>query len=645
MPDIKFRCPECAQKIAVDAAAAGIQIDCPSCKSSLIIPVSAEAEVIVKSRRIMAVLASAGDAASDAISAKQKELDEAVAESKRLRAEAENFRNETTQAKSEKEKAAAELDRLRNDLNAISTERDNLRERTQELSWQQSIEHDMERDAEKMKQDLATALRERDELSTKMTALSPLREQLEKAERELDHAREEVVTSTKDRDILSETANRMQKTLRGLADSAPKGGIPLKDVHALLEKMAAFDRERSDLKATLKEVYSGVGSKWDEMQKQLDRMRDQLATVTMERDSMKLNADKAIGEIESMRGESGKLTTDLQNTSDQILELNENIASLKRERDELRNKATPVEALPNELVAAREEAAKVRAQYTELTRMLEAAKLDCDQARSLASERERALEKMGAVMDGAKAELAKLREEAATGDAERERFKSSSEEFGDEARELQQRVDGLLEDLHARERELSDVTLSTSTIHQRAASQEVELREVKEKLEVATARLTAREIEAREAVARLESARDSGQEAQLRLEQAERLAVTAAEKARLTEDERTRNAEQLARVTSELGSVQEQLKQARVEKEQSRSKIIELQSEMERHYDALHAVEAERDTMRSELDAVKTGLDRAKQHVSVLQARRDAMREEINRLRTKLGMPPEPLGM
>lgn len=565
MSEIKFRCGECEQKIAVDAAAAGVQIDCPYCKSGLVIPASADAEVVMVTRRKMAVLATAGPAAPT------DSLNEAIS----------------------------------------------------------------------AKQDLADALRQRDELTIKMTALAPLREQLEKAERDLEHARNESVTSTKDRDILSESATRMQKMLRGLADSAPKGGIPPKEVHTLLEKMATFDRERADMNATLTEVYSSAGSKWDEQQKQLDRQRDQLATITMERDSLKLNVSKAIGEIEALRGESSKAASDFKKASEQILELNEAVASLKRERDELRTKADSVEGLPNELAAAREEASKVRAQYNELTRMLESAKLDCDQARTLASERERALEKMGAAMDGAKAELAKLREEASAGAAERERFKASSEEFNEESRELQQRVDSLLEELHARERELSEANITVSSARQRADSQEVALLDVREKLEVATSRLAARELEAREAIARLGTARETGQEAQLRLEQAERIASASTEKIRITEEDRTRNAEQLARVTSELGTLHEQLKQARVEKEQNRSKVIELQSEMERHYDALHAIEAERDTMRRDLETVKTGLDRAKQHVNVLQARRDVMREEINRLRTKLGLPPD----
>ena len=149
MADIKFRCPECEQKIAVDPSAAGVQIDCPYCKSTIVIPSSAEAPVVMVTRRKLAVLATAGapaDSLNEAISVKQKELDTAVAESKKLREEAENLNDETTRAKAAHEKAAGELERLRQDLSTISTERDHLRERTQELSWQKNIEHDMEKE-------------------------------------------------------------------------------------------------------------------------------------------------------------------------------------------------------------------------------------------------------------------------------------------------------------------------------------------------------------------------------------------------------------------------------------------------------------------------------------------------------------------
>src|SRR5687767_6328263 len=38
MSELKFACPECKQRIAVEENAAGVPIDCPTCRSSLVIP-------------------------------------------------------------------------------------------------------------------------------------------------------------------------------------------------------------------------------------------------------------------------------------------------------------------------------------------------------------------------------------------------------------------------------------------------------------------------------------------------------------------------------------------------------------------------------------------------------------------------------
>src|SRR4051794_4903636 len=92
MADIKFRCPECAQKIAVDAAAVGVRVNCPSCHSTLIIPPTSDAPIVVVARRKMAVVAGSMDALYKDIEQKQQALEAAVTESKKLREEAEKTR-------------------------------------------------------------------------------------------------------------------------------------------------------------------------------------------------------------------------------------------------------------------------------------------------------------------------------------------------------------------------------------------------------------------------------------------------------------------------------------------------------------------------------------------------------------------------
>jgi chromosome segregation ATPase/DNA-directed RNA polymerase subunit RPC12/RpoP len=252
MPDIKFRCPECAQKIAVDSSAAGVRIDCPSCKSTLVIPVAADAAVEVVQRRKLAIVAGSADALYEQITSRQKELDDAVAESRRLREEAEKLRLESQKAREdgevsrlEKDRISAEAEKLRSDLGAVLSERDSLKKRESELAFQASVEADTEKQFQKLSADLAEALRERDELTAKLAAVDSLRDALTKVEQE-------------------------RESVRGELELA-----------------------RIELKAAVSN--SGVtASKWDENRKAMDRLREQLETMTTERDSLKLNAEKAV---------------------------------------------------------------------------------------------------------------------------------------------------------------------------------------------------------------------------------------------------------------------------------------------------------------------------------------------------------------
>ena len=62
MADLKFHCPECQQKVAVDESAAGMAIECPRCRSGLVIPATQEAAVKVTVRRKLATMAMASGA-------------------------------------------------------------------------------------------------------------------------------------------------------------------------------------------------------------------------------------------------------------------------------------------------------------------------------------------------------------------------------------------------------------------------------------------------------------------------------------------------------------------------------------------------------------------------------------------------------
>src|SRR5580700_5374026 len=140
MADIRFQCPECRQKIAVDDNAAGMQVDCPNCRSSLVIPrVSEEAAEITVRRRLVSATGHA-DSAYEELERKQKELASALQEAARWRADTEHSREE--------------LIKLREDLAATARERDGLRGTGDELNRLKIEEDRFKTDLEKTREEL-----------------------------------------------------------------------------------------------------------------------------------------------------------------------------------------------------------------------------------------------------------------------------------------------------------------------------------------------------------------------------------------------------------------------------------------------------------------------------------------------------------
>src|SRR5438477_2476331 len=64
MSEFRFPCPECGQKILGDTTYAGIQINCPTCQKSIVIPAPSPAlEAAVAGKSTPATPAPAGAAA------------------------------------------------------------------------------------------------------------------------------------------------------------------------------------------------------------------------------------------------------------------------------------------------------------------------------------------------------------------------------------------------------------------------------------------------------------------------------------------------------------------------------------------------------------------------------------------------------
>lgn len=131
MDEIKFRCPECTQKIAVAATAKGVKIDCPTCHSRLVIPPSGDAPVEVLIKRKLAVVGGDSDAVYEELKKAQSASEKAAAENQRLSAELDQLRNESAKAR---EHAKADLMALQLTCDSLSEDAAAAKQLRQKLS-------------------------------------------------------------------------------------------------------------------------------------------------------------------------------------------------------------------------------------------------------------------------------------------------------------------------------------------------------------------------------------------------------------------------------------------------------------------------------------------------------------------------------
>lgn len=251
MPDIKFNCPECTQRIAVDWTAAGLNVDCPACRSTLVIPATSESAATVSVRRKLAVPAGGQDALYAELEKRKTELDSAVAESLKLRADAEKAQNEAEQARAEREtfrsaneKATGDVKKLRDELDKLASVRDILRNSSKQQ--EPALDEQSKKEIQVLRSSLLTLQRERDELSTKLTAMSHLRDQLATLTTERSKLALESSEARRDADALRSEVTSLQSRYKQA------------DAHAeeWKSQLSAMQRERDELLTKAKGVES-----------------------------------------------------------------------------------------------------------------------------------------------------------------------------------------------------------------------------------------------------------------------------------------------------------------------------------------------------------------------------------------------------
>ena len=679
MADLKFSCPECQQRILVDDGAAGVQIDCPTCRSTLVIPAKATDNVTMVKRRRLVVASTTPDAAYEELDRKKKELTAALAEAKQLKKDGES---------SEKE-----LAKLRRELAATGTERDGLRAKGEQAGGELKR---LTTDLEKARAEAEKAGAEAKRLAALAAKPAPAPEVPPRAdlEKELAGLREQLTEARK---------TAPMDELRG-------------QIKSLSDAIAALTAERDGLKtkagqadaelARLRIEFNATKETLDAQSKNLRDLSQSFATSERERVELERKAKDPVpmSELNAARERAAGLQTQLTEAQDAAEKLRRDSEQLRKQlagREDSAAKSkelqTRVEALAADLQTRERELSEVRAQHGTASAAHEIAKGEAAKAAASAAV-------VVAELDSLRKGGAKLRldlqsaTERAT--AAEKRVAELEAEIGKQrivieaarenaklTEELQHRIENLQTDLKVRALELTEAQknlgvarteregalakavtkekeaaaiaekLSSEAAAARARAEELqkrvetltadaaklrkELEPVHAEREAAAKLLAAKDAEARDLSAQIAQARTTEKELRAQLQTAETSLVPMQEKVRMIEADRDRLKVNYDRVSGEVDGAATLSQQAKIDQEKAKAMVKEMERQLERALDQVRDLEAERGRLREDMDGFRQGLERSKQHIGVLQTRRDQMREEIAKLRVKLGMAPE----
>ncbi len=408
MADLKFHCPECDQRLAVDESAAGATIDCPNCSTTFIIPTIMGERAKVVARTKQPALAGRSDSAYEELERKQNELSVALEEAARLRGESERSNSEL--AKLRGELVAAVADRT---IAPVVPARPPVDERV---------------------------LGENEQLRAKLAAAE--------AARELLGAR-----------------------LAALQSAPPPGEPAVPSAEEL-----GWKQQLEDLRREFAEVQTG------------------LAAANVARDHLKVEAEQTVAALRDFEGVKAQLSE----TQARLAQLTTVAEDRQRELNQTREQLGQLQMADEEAAGnaarnqaeAAQQADDFRRQIAAANEALQARAAELDQANRALHDRDDSLRTASQTMEAAKNELDRLKHAADAATHEHTQLRSQFEETTEETKELQHRVDSLLDDLHARERELADArelimrtTAERDSAQQKLTEKEEELREFSARLE------------------------------------------------------------------------------------------------------------------------------------------------------------------
>jgi chromosome segregation ATPase len=358
--EIKFECGDCGQRILVDAAAAGMNVDCPCCRASVLVP---KIEAAKRHRDNTRRASGAGPKRAKSDPADQTFADPEIS----------SLRQELVEASTQITHAEGELDELRAQLAAARADAD----RFQASAHSAQAENKSER----------LALR---------NEVAQLKQKLELERAEADQARAETNGLTGELTVSQHETETVRQQLRdreiefaeictGLAELQAERTASLRENQALTDARSSLDAELSTVRASLTTALH-AGKQLQDVTHDLAAERALHAAANEQGNALGL-------EVEKFKAEAATLRRSISESASgrALIETRDQLAAAGIERDRL----------AGEVRQLREDARKHDALAADLTAQLKTFRCDLDEARRAAeAQSESRLQQDNAVLRG-----------------------------------------------------------------------------------------------------------------------------------------------------------------------------------------------------------------------------------------------------
>jgi len=361
--EIKFECGECGQRILVDAAAGGMNLNCPSCRAAVLVPKS-EVNFAAKPHR---------DAPRRTSGATPKRAKSDAADRTFADPEISLLRQELVDASTQITHAERELEDLRAQLAAARVEAEKFQ--ASGHSAQAEIKSErvaLRNEVTQLKQKLELVRAEADQAQAESNSLT---EELAVWQNETATVRQQL----RDREI------EFAEVCTGLAESQAERTATLRENQALADEHARLEAELSAVRASLTAALRD-GEQLQAVTQELTAERALLAAANDQRKALGLEAEKLKAEAAELRrsvseSASGKA----------LLETRDQLAAVELERDRL----------AGEVRQLREDARQYDTVAEELTAQLKTLRRDLDESqRAAEAQSESRLQQDNAVLRG-----------------------------------------------------------------------------------------------------------------------------------------------------------------------------------------------------------------------------------------------------